>query len=137
MTNKIFLDTSYAIALSVSSDANHALALQIAGKLEHTARLFTTRAIFLEIGNALAKKRYRNAAVRLLTALENDPTIEIIEVSNELYTRSFGLFQSRSDKDWGIIDCISFTVMKDLAITEALSADVHFEQAGFRALLRN
>lgn len=137
MRNKVFLDTSYAIALSVESDSNHHTALKIAGSLEtFGTKLVTTRAVLLEIGNALSNQRLRKAAVRLLNALENDATVEIVEMTRELYQRTFNLFQNRADKNWGVIDCVSFTVMADVSLTEALTADVHFQQAGFTPLLR-
>jgi len=46
------------------------------------------------------------------------------------------LFCSRLDKEWGLIDCVSFIVMQERGLTNALTTDEHFEQAGFRALLR-
>lgn len=138
MASSLFLDTSYAIALSVKSDSNHQPALEIFRSLETGhANLITTRPILLEIGNSLAKMRHRAAAVRLLTALENDPAVEIVGLSDDLYHKAFELFQARPDKDWGLIDCFSFIVMADNGITDALTADIHFEQAGFKALLRN
>jgi uncharacterized protein len=80
--NKVFLDTSYAVALSASTDENHQRALEIAEELERSSATFvTTRAILLEIGNTLAKIRYRDGAVRLLTALENDRNVDIAELS--------------------------------------------------------
>jgi predicted nucleic acid-binding protein len=100
-------------------------------------RLVTTRAVLLEIGNALSKKRYRKAAVKLLDALEQDSQVEIILLSEELYKWALELFRKRPDKDWGLIDCVSFIVMKERELTEALTTDEHFEQAGFRALLRS
>ena len=78
----IFLDTSYAIALSVQNDLHHARALILADDLETTqTRLVTTFAVLLEIGNALAKARYRQAAIALLHSLETDPQIEIVPFS--------------------------------------------------------
>ena len=97
--------------------------------------MVTTRAILLEIGNALAKVRYREAAVMLLDALENDPSVEIIPASNEIYHRAFQIYKERLDKEWGLIDCISIVVMNDYGLTEALTADHHFQQAGFHTLL--
>ena len=134
---EVFLDTSYAIALSAVNDEHHKRAIKLAEQLEANAtRLITTRAIMLEIGNALAKARYRKAAIELLNALENDPKVEIIPISEDLCMRAFQLYQSRLDKEWGLIDCLSFIVMADQGLTEALTTDDHFRQAGFRALLQ-
>ncbi len=96
----------------------------------------TTRAVLLEIGNALSKQRYRHAAIRLLDALEADLRVEIIPLSEQLYTRALQLYCERPDKEWGLTDCISFLIMQDLGLTEALTTDEHFQQAGFRVLLR-
>ncbi len=138
MTIEVFPDTAYAIALSVESDSHHERAVQLAERLEAEAvRLVTTRAVFLEIGNALSKKRYRPAAVELLDALERDPQVEIISLTEELYAQALDLFRSRPDKEWGLIDCVSFVVMRMRGLTEALTTDEHFEQASFRALLRD
>jgi predicted nucleic acid-binding protein len=46
------------------------------------------------------------------------------------------LYHLRPDKQWSLTDCISFLVMSEEGITEALTADHHFEQAGFVALLK-
>jgi uncharacterized protein len=137
MTSKIFLDTAYAIALSVESDEHHERAEKLADQLEAEAtRLVTTRAVLLEIGNALSKKRYRKAALELLDALEQDSLVEIVSLSEELYGQALELFRNRPDKDWGLVDCVSFVVMQERGLTEALTTDEHFEQAGFRPLLR-
>jgi uncharacterized protein len=134
--DKVFLDTSYAIALSVPKDQNHEKAVHIADFLEiDAAKLITTRAIVLEIGNALSAQKYRQAAVELLESLEEDPDVEIVSITEELYQRGFQLFKDRPDKEWGVIDCISFVVMEDQGISKALTSDKHFQQHGFKALL--
>ena len=134
--DKLFLDTSYVIALSVPKDQNHKKAIQIADFLIiDTAKLITTRAITLEIGNSLSAQKYRQAAVELLESLDEDPDVEIIPITEDLYRRGLQFFKDRSDKEWGIIDCISFVVMKDQGISNALTADKHFQQNGFKALL--
>ena len=99
--------------------------------------MVTTRAILLEIGNSLARRRHREVGVALLEFLENDPRVEILPLSEDLYRRGFELFGLRADKDWGLVDCLSFVAMQDQGLQEALTADDHFEQAGFRALLRH
>lgn len=84
--NKVFLDTSYAIALSSKEDAYHQVAMQLAERLEADGtQLVTTRAVMTEIGNALAKQRYRPAAIRLLQSMEADVQVTIVPVTEELY----------------------------------------------------
>jgi len=85
----------------------------------------------------LAKQRYRAAAIQLLESLETDPSVEVVSLTDSLYRLAFSLFKQREDKEWGLVDCISFIVMQERGITDALTADAHFQQAGFRALLRN
>jgi uncharacterized protein len=135
---EIFLDTSFAIALSSVTDQNHVRAVQLANQIETDKTcLVTTQAILLEIGNALSKQRHRVAAIQLLESLETDPSVEVVLFTNSLYKLAFNLFKQREDKEWGLVDCISFIVMQDRGITDALTADTHFQQAGFRALLRD
>jgi hypothetical protein len=135
---EVFLDTSFAIALSSVTDHNHVRAVQLANQLEaNRTRLVTTQAILLEIGNALSTQKYRIAAIQILESLETDPNIEVILLTRDLYTEAFNLFKQREDKEWGLVDCISFIVMQNRGITDVLTADIHFHQAGFRALLRN
>jgi predicted nucleic acid-binding protein len=133
----IFLDTAYAIALSAPADEHHEGAVQLASWMKkERARLVTTRGILLEIGNALAKIRYRHAAIRLLRSLEADPAVEIVPLSEELYRRALHLYSERGDKEWSLVDCLSFVIMQDRKVQAALTTDEHFEQAGFRALMR-
>ena len=135
--SKVFLDTSYAIALSSPTDEHHHRAVELAEQLEaEGTQLVTTRAILLEIGNALSKLRYRQAAIRLLNALEHDPNVEIVPVTEELYQHAFELYRNRTDKEWGLIDCMSFVVMNERKLTDSLTADEHYRQAGFRVLLQ-
>jgi len=137
MQAEVFLDTAYAIALSSPNDLFHQRAISLADQLEAAdTRLVTTRAVLLEIGNALSKQRYRSAAVRLLAALEADPHVEIVPLSEQLYARAVQLYRERLDKEWGLTDCVSFMVMQVRGITEALTTDEHFQQAGFTGLMR-
>ena len=89
----------------------------------------------LEIGNSLAKQRHRRAAVSLLEALEQDTRIEIVPLSEDLYSRAAAFYKQHADKEWGLTDCISFVLMHERGLQEALTADDDFRQAGFRALL--
>ena len=133
---EFFLDASYAIALSSPPDQYHARAVALAAQVgREKRRLITTQAVVLEIGNALAKQRYRDAGARLLNVLEKDPSVEVVLLSADLFARAAKLYRDRLDKEWGLTDCVSFVVMQDRNLTEALTTDDHFRQAGYRALL--
>lgn len=135
--SKYFLDTSFSIAFVIKNDQFHQKAVDLAFEIERTgSAIITTQAILLEIGNALAKKKYRQSALKVLRELRSDTKATVVGLDAELYDRAIELFASRMDKDWGLVDCISFIVMKEKGITKSLTTDEHFIQAGFRALLR-
>ena len=133
---RVFLDTSYAIALASSNDEHHMIARLLSDRLEELSiSLVTTRGVLLEIGNALARHRFRGEAITLLSNFDRDPSVEIVPLSESLYSRAFHLFRNRTDKEWGLVDCVSFVVMEDQGITDVLTSDNHFRQAGFRPLM--
>ena len=136
MESEVFLDTAYAIALSSKTDQFHNKAILLADQLrEQEIRIVTTRAIMMEIGNAFSKQRFRTIAIKLLQSMDNNQDIEIIPFSEQLYQQAFNLYCERPDKEWGLIDCISFVVMKERRLVEALTNDNHFAQAGFTPLM--
>ena len=95
MEREVFLDTSYAIALSNTKDQFHHQAVQLAHQLRvQKTKLVTTRAVSLEIGNALSGQRFRAAAVKLLDALEADPSVGIVSLTDSLYTQALNLYNS-------------------------------------------
>ena len=98
--------------------------------------MVTTSAVLLEIGNALSKLHYRQAAIELISALRSDPSVETVPLSDRLFEQALRLFSERPDKEWGLTDCVSFVVMQNRSLTSALTTDEHFQQAGFRVLLR-
>jgi predicted nucleic acid-binding protein len=137
MEAEVFLDTAYAIALANAKDQFHSQAVKLANQLRtEKTKLVTTRAVLLEIGNALSSQRFRSAAIQLLSALESDSTVGIVSLTDALYAQAFTLYRTRPDKEWGLVDCISFVVMRERSISSALTTDLHFQQAGYRVLLR-
>jgi len=132
----VFLDSSYAIALVTPKDRHHVIANDLADILEvNRVHLVTSRPVLMEIGNALSRSNHRQAAIFLLDELHSDHTVEIIEFTSDLYNASYQLYVSRPDKEWGLTDCCSFEIMRRHNIHQALTADQHFVQAGFQALL--
>jgi predicted nucleic acid-binding protein len=134
MTPPIFVDTRYFLALLNSHDEYHQRALILADQLDD--RLVTTEAILTEIGNSLAKPQWRELAIDTLNDLRDDEEVEILSISPDLFSEALMFYSSRMDKEWGLTDCISFVVMNDRKLTDALTTDHHFEQAGFKALLK-
>ncbi len=68
-----------------------------------------------------------------MNAVENDPGVEVVALSEDLYSRGLELYRSHQDKERRPTDCISFAVMR--TIVDALTADDHFRQAGFQVML--
>ena len=124
------------IALVSPRDRFHAAALEWVERIKReNTLLVATRAVQLEIGAALAKLACRSVAIQLLSAMERDPAIEIAPISEALFRAAVETFTSRPDKEWSLTDCMSFTLMRERAITGALSTDSHFTQAGLEAVL--
>jgi predicted nucleic acid-binding protein len=129
-----FIDASFLIALAIEDDSFHAVAVE----WQRVVRppVFTTEYIILEFFDALTDESLRPLAVESIEFLRSDPAVNIVPASTSLMDEGITLFANRVDKTWGLTDCISFVVMESFAATDALTADRHFEQAGFNALLR-
>jgi uncharacterized protein len=98
--------------------------------------LVTTDWVLIELADAMCRARHRVLAAEFIRDLRDDSRITIVPLSSELLQAGFDLYAARNDKDWSLTDCISFVVMRERGLTEALTADHHFEQAGFAALLK-
>lgn len=130
-----FADTFYFLALLNPRDAAHSDAVAIRGRLR--GHLVTTQYVLTEVADALAAPRDRGKFLALLAAFEADPGVTIVPGSDDLFRRGAGLYRQRPDKDWPLTDCISFVVMGDHGITEALTGDAHFKQAGLRPIFES
>jgi predicted nucleic acid-binding protein len=136
-SDAFFLDSSFVIALAQATDEHHRRAVELGAAAEQRrVELVTTRAVLLEVGSALAKVRSRQDAIRLINSLQTSARVEVVPVTEEITTRGWNLFCQRTDKDWSWTDCISFVVMKERGLVNALTSDQHFDQAGFVALLK-
>lgn len=132
----IFLDTAYVNALVNTRDQWHDAAVQWQRKLAaDRRRLMTTEFVLIEIADGLAAVRFRMHGVQVIATLQASPLVDIVPASSQLFNAALELYRSRRDKDWGLTDCASFVVMNEHGLSEALTTDAHFRQAGFRALL--
>ena len=129
----VFADAFFFFGVVNRHDQFHAEAIAAAQK--HCGKQVTTGWVLTEFADRLAESALRHLVTPFIRRLSKDPRVQIIEVSEDLFQRGLMLYEERGDKGWTLTDCISFIVMTDLKITDALTGDHHFEQAGFRALL--
>ncbi len=129
-----FADTFYFLALLDSREERHPEAAAASRDLQ--LRLVTTEWVLTEFGDAYCHPQDRADFVALYHSLLDHPRIKIVPAETHLFQRGVKLFEARPDKEWSLTDCLSFIVMRDEAISEALTGDKHFEQAGFTALLK-
>lgn len=128
-----FADAFYYIALLNHADEFHPAALSAFESLQ--AGVVTTSAVLVEVADALSHPSMRRHVNAFLEGLPADATTQIVYVGAEWFEKGRALFASRQDKSWSLTDCISFVVMEQEGLTDALTGDRHFVQAGFTALL--
>jgi predicted nucleic acid-binding protein len=132
----LFVDTAYVYALINPRDQWHLEAVEWRKRIKSEKRLLlTTEFILAEIADGLSAITFRPAAARAIHILQENPFVKIVPASSELFAQALTLYEQRSDKNWGLTDCVSFVVMEENKITDALTTDDHFRQAGFTALL--
>ncbi len=129
----VFADAFYFVALINRSDQHHARAIAAARHLHEN--LITTEWVLMEFADAFAESGSRRLVAPFIRELHEDPNVEIVSATADLFQRGLRLYDERKDKGWMLTDCTSFVVMRDGGITGALTGDHHFQQAGFQALL--
>ncbi len=135
----LFADTSGWGHLVDSSQVHHSQAAAIYREArQHGRKIVTTNYIIVELVALLTNplRVPRSTVIAFIEGLKNSPYIEIVHVNASLDEMAWKLLKSRPDKEWSLVDCVSFVVMQQSGIFEALTSDHHFEQAGFVRLLR-
>jgi uncharacterized protein len=130
----VFADTHYYVALLSPHDSAHARAIELTARLQPA--IVTTAWILTELAATLAAPPKRERFIKLFDGLCNSDEVKIVPATPELFAAGINLYRQRPDKSWSLVDCISFLVMEREGLTEALTADHHFAQAGFIALLK-
>jgi len=134
MRDRLLLDTSFIQALLNSKDRHHQRAKALLPRVYNAREVWVTEAVLVEVGNAFSAMN-RGAASQFIRQCYQTPNIRVVSVDTALLGRALELYGARPDKDWGLTDCISFTVMSENSLIDAATADFHFVQAGYRALL--
>jgi len=132
--DRLFLDTAFIQALLNVRDAYHPKAIELFPRVRNASEIWITEAILTEVGNACSVIN-RKGAVQFIQQCYQTDNIRVVSIDTQLFTQATHLYQSRSDKNWGLTDCISFIVMTQNNLQDAVTTDRHFIQAGFRALM--
>ncbi|MBF0111207.1 MAG: type II toxin-antitoxin system VapC family toxin [Desulfamplus sp.] len=132
----IFVDTSALIAIGNKRDVFHNQAVRIKDDLRLSNRNFVvTSAVILEFGNAFGAVNFKSSAIKIIEAIMQSEKWQHIIIDEQLIKRAFELYKQVKDKNWGLVDCTSIVVAKEMEITEIFTTDHHFQQAGFTTLL--
>lgn len=135
--NEVFADTSALYALIDRRDANHVAAREAVGRVVQASRLIvTTDYIVAETVNLANARGGKPVATRVLDLIEQSAGIRVEWIGVERFTRSKVFFRKHADHGYSFTDCTSFIVMKEERLTEALTTDAHFVQAGFKPLIQ-
>ncbi|MCW3054352.1 MAG: hypothetical protein JWN14_3522 [Chthonomonadales bacterium] len=134
-SERLFLDTVYIQAILNRADQHHARAVALYPRVKAAREVWVTEAVLLEVGAALSALD-RMAAARFLRSLYLTPNVHVVPIEAILFQRGLDLYEMRPDKTWSLTDCLSFVVMKDQTLYLAVTADEHFQQAGYHALMR-
>ncbi len=128
-----FADASFWIALSSRRDQYHSQAVAWHEVVERTAsKIVTTEAVLWEWLNALSDASTRAIAAEGYRRAHADRRVEVVPFQPEFSEAAIDLYRSRADKNWSLTDCLSFVAMERRGLTEALTTDRHFEQAGLK-----
>ena len=136
MKHDVFIDTSGFYALLVKRDTMHATARGILQQASSNLTHFiTTDYVIDEIATLLQVKGCGHLLPGFFDMLNETEACTIQWMDQERFSRVQSAFLKHSDHVWSFTDCFSFAVMKELRLTEALTKDKHFREAGFKVLL--
>jgi len=128
----VFADTSFFLAVLNPRDAAHGAFVEWMRSARH--EIVTTEFVLLELGNALSARTLRALFAALIDELRSDPASSVVPLSSAALADGVQLFRTRADKEWSLTDCTSFVIMPRLGLTDVLTTDHHFRQAGFNVL---
>ncbi|MCL2646642.1 MAG: hypothetical protein FWD61_06500 [Phycisphaerales bacterium] len=129
-----FADTFFFLALLNANDCLYHDQARQANRVDRP--ILVSSWIFLELGDHLCDEKNRPLFEQVLEAVRGDHRFEIAPADQSVLDAAIELYNNRPDKSWSLTDCTSFILMRLRGITEALTADRYFEQAGFTALLK-
>ena len=130
----MFLDTSGLLCYFDVADSRH----HDATALFKSAHFRLTHSYILAEFVPLCQSRglNREGALAFAKRLLDNPQVEVAWVDKDRHHAALSLLEARLDKTYSLCDAVSFLLMRQYSITDALTTDRHFEQEGFVRLLR-
>ena len=135
----MFADTSGWATVADRRQSFHAQAARLVqAAIANGESIVTSNLVLVELTALFTSplRIPRSQQIQFLDDLRSDPNVEIAVVDPVLEASAWQLWRSRTDKDWTMTDCASFLIMQQRGITDALTTDHHFEQAGLVRLLK-
>lgn len=133
----VFLDTAALLALANKRDALHQQAKTARSRLAREGRfILTTEWVLTEFLNALQRPPARTLAIQMIEQLCQSKRVQIRGAVTEDWHAGYALYQSRPDKAWSLVDCISIQFCQQQSIREIFTSDRNFIQAGYQILLK-
>lgn len=130
----LFVDTSYLIAALDPIDRNHEAAIELKEVLASTSPV-TTNHVLGECWT-FARRRYgHGAAVKLTDALRRGERYRVIHVERETEQAALEWLRGHDEREYSFVDAVSFELMREHNIIDALAFDSDFHAAGFRTLV--
>ena len=137
---EVFADTSGWASLFIKSDSCHEKAFELMKEWQQqNRRVVTTNYVLSELVALFTRsgsRVRREKALDYIKGICSDALVEVIHVDLSLDKEAWCLLEKRLDKEWSLVDAVSFLVMESRRMTEALTTDHHFEQAGLTRLLK-
>ena len=137
--NEVFVDTSGWASFFVRTEPHHAKAIELMTQWQQqNGRVVTTNYVLSELAALFTSplRVPRSTILDCIQTIRSRPWVEVVHIDPSLDEAAWKLFGDRLDKEWSLVDCASFVVMQQRGLTDALTADHHFEQAGFVRLLK-
>lgn len=129
----VFVDTSFFVAALNPRDDRHADAVALLPIME-SGDLVTTNHVVGESWTVTGRRYGRHMAVSLIRALRGNPRYSILHARREAEDRAFDWLLRHDEREYSFVDAVSFEVMRERGIEDALAFDDDFEAAGFRTL---
>jgi len=128
----LFLDSGFLIALNAADDQYHHRAVDHWRLIGRTTPLLTTTYIVDEVVTFFNNRGRHAKAVAIGNLLITSGWVDLLHVDGNLFRAGWEYLIKHADKKYSLTDCISFVVMQERGLKEALTFDAHFQQAGFR-----